>query len=120
MDYPHRQWVIHTPTDGQIILYKARLNLDELHLTVWTVKPCHASAKRRVCRNRHRDASLRSAWQGCVFLLVRNCQVHLNHALIKILIGKRGALGIDGECFAYSYPSTHGPSVKAAFYTSKL
>src|SRR6266705_4576720 len=23
MDYPHRQWVIHTPTDGQIILYKS-------------------------------------------------------------------------------------------------
>jgi len=42
--------------------------------------PMSPWAKRRVCRARQTDTSLRSAWQGWIFLVGRNCQIHLNYA----------------------------------------
>jgi len=42
--------------------------------------------QRKACRDRQRDPSLRSGWQGWTLLLDRNCHVHLNHALL-LLIG---------------------------------
>ena len=43
---------------------EARFNCEEESLTVGTVTECHASAKRRVCRERPGDAALRERMTG--------------------------------------------------------
>jgi len=60
----------------QVVEYYRHLEILPVTLSAWAFSP-ERQRRGRICLDRHRDASLRSAWQGCPFLLARSRQVQL-------------------------------------------